>query len=164
EVVRQRRRTRRRSESHETPLAERTPLGIVVGAGRALEAGIVFARGRIRRRRLVTRLHRALARLGGNRRHAAFGRIDHERRALFAVDDGVLRAGIDPEAVVAADVSGRADRAVAADRRGFAVRFERAILSGFARRRLFLELHGVLVGEKQRRARRAFVQRQLSWV
>ena len=41
EVVRQRRRSRRGSEPEEAALAEGTAFGIVVGAGRGLEAAVV---------------------------------------------------------------------------------------------------------------------------
>ena len=62
---------------------------------------------------------------GGERRHAAVGRVDDERAAVFAVDDRHAIAGVDPEVVVAADVAGRAGRAVAALGRGRAVRIAR---------------------------------------
>ena len=59
----------------------------------------------------------ALHRLGLDRRHAAVGRIDDDRRAPLAVDDDRRVAAVDPEVVVAADVARGARRAVAADRR-----------------------------------------------
>jgi hypothetical protein len=39
----------------------------------------------------------AASRLGGHRRHAAIRRIDEQRAALLAVDDGVGRPRIEPE-------------------------------------------------------------------
>ena len=65
-------------------LAERAPLGIVVGAA-ALEARIVLARRLIRRRpRRCART--AAARCRRHLRHAAVRRIDDERRAPLSVD------------------------------------------------------------------------------
>ena len=59
----------------------------------------------------------ALPRRWRHRRQPAVRRIDDDRGADLAVDDGVGRAGIEPERVVAAHVSGRARRSVATFRR-----------------------------------------------
>ena len=81
EVVRQRRRSRRRAEAEEAPLRERARFRAVVLAART--AGRAFRRVGADLARLEGRV--ALARFGLHRRHPAVDRIDDERRAFLAV-------------------------------------------------------------------------------
>ena len=136
---RQRRRARRRAEAEQAPLAERTPLRIVVRAGRAFEPGIgaLLLRRRSACSAAAALRCRAAAR---QRRHAAVRRIDDDRRALLAVDGDVLVPLIDPEIVVAADVARRAGRSVAANRRRGAVAVARPRARVLAIGDLLLEL------------------------
>src|SRR5262249_26041459 len=124
----------------------------------ALEPRIVLARGLIGGRPDVAR--EALPRLWRHLRHAAIRRIDHERRALAAVDGRVLRSRVDPEAVVAADVSGGTGRTVTAERRRGTIAFELRVAGDPARIRRLLTLLHVLVAQHERRSRRALDRRE----
>ena len=90
-------------------------------------------RARSDRRSAATLRADALPRLRRQRRHAAVRRIDDDRRALAPSTTVSTRSRVDPEAVVAADVAGRAGRAVAAKRRRGAIGLERRVAVLLAR-------------------------------
>jgi hypothetical protein len=69
----------------------------------------------------------ARAGLGGQRGNVAIRRIDDQRAAALAIDDGHAFAGIEPEIVIAADVAGGARRTVASLRRRGAIRIARLV-------------------------------------
>src|SRR5215204_5292991 len=113
EVVGQRRWSCRGSETEQTPLAERAPLRIIVGAGRRLETAVVVGQARTGQQTSGDALPCGRRQL----RQPAIRRVDDDRCADLAVDDRERRAGIEPERVVTADVPGRAHRPVATLRR-----------------------------------------------
>ena len=125
EVGGKNRRSGSRAETEQAAFGERTNLRVVVGV-RPLESRIVLAGGLVgcRPRRIVGGAA-PLLRFGRQRRHAAVGRVDDEGRALLAVDRGEMRPGIEPEIVIAADISVRPRRSVAPFGRGRAVALDR---------------------------------------
>ena len=150
EVIRQSRRAGGGGEAEQASLAERTALGIVVGAGR-LQTGIAaFLRVGSRPRAFSRQTCPGFRVV---RRYAAIGRIDHDRRPDLSIHNCVVRAGIEPERVVAAHTTRSAGRTVTAFGRSGTIAFDGLVtfvlLIGdqlFETRRLFLGQHGVHSG------------------
>jgi len=88
------------------------------------------------------------------------GRIDQQRCAPLSFDHRVTRAGVDPEAVVAADVAGWSGRPVTANRRCRADAADRRALLIASRGRLLFEFFRLLVAHHQRIADRPFHGRE----
>ena len=107
-----RRRTGRGPESQQTTLAKWTAFGVVVRAWRGIEPRIVFTSLLVGRR--PGRARHALLRFRRELRDAAVRRVDQNRGALPAVDGHVAGAVVDPEVVVATDISRRAGRTISA--------------------------------------------------
>jgi hypothetical protein len=95
----------------------------------------------------------------GERGDAPVGRIDQQRRAFASVDRREMRAGIEPEIVVAADVAVRPRRSIAARRRRGAVGVDRRVELFAALGDLLLAFLRLFVGQHQRAAGAALERR-----